>query len=68
VERRAEQLVLWPLVAEGLQTAELALEDLEPAEALEKQAREWAAGPDVKVARYVRFSRTGNPAWCSRRR
>ncbi|HEV8150268.1 MAG TPA: helicase-related protein, partial [Gemmatimonadales bacterium] len=44
-----EQLVLWPLLAEGLPASELALEDLEPAAALLAAARAWSEEPDAKA-------------------
>ncbi|HEV8149890.1 MAG TPA: hypothetical protein VGP61_06855, partial [Gemmatimonadales bacterium] len=44
-----EQLVLWPLLAEGLPGSELALEDLEPAAALLAAARAWSEEPDAKA-------------------
>jgi hypothetical protein len=44
-----DQLVLWPLVAEGVPASELALDDLEPAAALEAAARAWGADPDAKL-------------------
>lgn len=49
VGAEADQLVLWPLVAEAVEAPELALDDLEAVCGLETAARDWSARPDAKV-------------------
>jgi hypothetical protein len=41
---------MWPLVAEGIEATELALEDRPRVAALEATARRWGRGPDAKLA------------------
>jgi superfamily II DNA or RNA helicase len=57
-----EQLVLWPLVSEGGQSPELALDDLEAAETLERLARVWALLPDAKVRALRALVADGKPS------
>lgn len=45
----ADQLVLWPLVAEPAQRVELVLEDLERVDQLERLAAQACSGPDPKA-------------------
>jgi hypothetical protein len=45
-----DQLVMWPLVAEEVESPQLALEDLAAVEALEAVARRWGKGPDAKLS------------------
>ena len=61
VGAEGEQLVLWPLVAEGLASAELALDDLTPAELLERAARAWAVLPDAKLGALRKVLTDGKP-------
>lgn len=56
-----DQLVLWPLVAETVQSAELAVEDLEPADALERGARAWGAQADAKILALRQTLADGKP-------
>ena len=57
-----DQLVFWPLVAEELQSPELALGDIAAAEDLEQLARRWARLPDAKVRALRSLLGDGRPS------
>ncbi len=56
-----DQLVMWPLVAEGTTIPELVVSDLHAVEALVEAAQAWTAGADAKLAALDALTADGTP-------